>query len=74
MPPKRGALGTPEEWLERAKGNLALAKQRKPKEAYWDDLCFEAEQAAEKSIKAVLRYIVKLTFPKLTISVNFWRC
>ncbi len=40
---------------ERAKGNLALAKQRKPKEAYWEDLCFEAEQAVEKAIKAVLR-------------------
>ena len=36
MPPKRGAEGTPEEWLRRAKGNLALAKQRKPKDAYWE--------------------------------------
>ena len=57
---------------QRAKGNLALAKQPKPKEAYWDDLCFEAEQAAEKSIKAVLG-LVKSIFPKLTISVLFWR-
>ena len=55
MPPKRGAEGTPEEWLRRAKGNLALAKQRKPKEAYWEDLCFEAEQAVEKALKAILR-------------------
>jgi HEPN domain-containing protein len=55
MPPKRGAEGTPEEWLRRAKGNLALAKQRKPKEAYWEDLCFEAEQAVEKALKATLR-------------------
>ena len=31
MPPKGGAKGTAEEWLERAKGNLALAKQRKPR-------------------------------------------
>ncbi len=55
MPPKRGAEGTPEEWLRRAKGNLALAKQRKPRDTYWEDLCFEAEQAVEKAVKAVLR-------------------
>jgi HEPN domain-containing protein len=55
MPPKGGAEGTPEEWLRRAKGNLALAKQRKPRDAYWEDLCFEAEQAVEKALKAVLR-------------------
>ena len=56
MPPKRRVEGTPEEWLRRAKGNLALAKQRKPKDAYWEDLCFEAEQAVEKAVKAVLRF------------------
>ena len=33
---------------------MALAKQLKPKEAFWDDLCFDAQQAAEKSLKAVL--------------------
>jgi HEPN domain-containing protein len=54
MAPKVSPGGTPEEWLRRAKGNLALAKQRKPKEAYWEDLCFETQQAAEKAVKAVL--------------------
>jgi HEPN domain-containing protein len=54
MSPKVSPGGTPQEWLRRAKGNLALAKQRKPKEAYWEDLCFEAQQAAEKAVKAVL--------------------
>jgi HEPN domain-containing protein len=63
MPPKVSAGGTPEEWLRRAKGNLALAKQRKPKEAYWEDLCFEAQQAAEKAIKAVLKS-AGIDFPK----------
>ena len=63
MPPKVSAAGTPEEWLRRAKGNLALAKQRKPKEAYWEDLCFEAEQAVEKAVKAVLRFR-GIDFPK----------
>jgi HEPN domain-containing protein len=71
MPPKKITLGTAQEWLKRAKGNLALAKQPKPKEAFWDDLCFDAQQAAEKSIRRYW-YVVKSTFPKLTISELFW--
>ncbi len=47
MPPKKSTLGTAQEWLRRAKGNLALVKQSKPREAFWDDLCFAAQQAAE---------------------------
>jgi HEPN domain-containing protein len=63
MPSKKSTFGTAQEWLKRARGNLALAKQRKPKEAFWDDLCFDAQQAAEKSIKAVLVHR-KIDFPK----------
>jgi HEPN domain-containing protein len=40
-----------------------LARQRKPKDAYWEDLCFEAEQAVEKSVKAILR-CRGIDFPK----------
>ena len=43
----------PREWLNRARSNLALAKNRVP-DAYLEDLCFEAQQAAEKAIKARL--------------------
>lgn len=43
-----------EAWMQRAKGNLARAKQPKPDEAFWEDLCFDAQQAAEKAVKAVL--------------------
>ncbi len=63
MPPEKNIFGTAEEWLKRAKGNLARAKQPKPKEAFWDDLCFDAQQAAEKSIKAVLVHR-QIDFPK----------
>jgi len=63
MPPKKNTFGTAQEWLKRAKGNLARAKQPKPKEAFWDDLCFDAQQAAEKSIKAVLVHR-QIDFPK----------
>ncbi len=52
--PLKGRLGTPQEWLKRAKSNLALAKQPKTVDIYWEDLCFETQQAAEKALKAVL--------------------
>ena len=52
-PPKRFPPDDPREWMNRARSNLALAKNRIP-EAYLEDLCFEAQQAAEKAIKAVL--------------------
>jgi HEPN domain-containing protein len=54
MPRRPGFTGKPDDWLRRAKGNLARAKQTKPKDAFWEDLCFDAQQAAEKAIKAVL--------------------
>ena len=31
-----------------------MAKQPKPDEVFWEDLCFDAQQAAEKAVKAVL--------------------
>ena len=52
-PPERFPPDDPREWLNRARSNLALAKNRVP-DAYLEDLCFEAQQAAEKAIKAVL--------------------
>lgn len=46
--------GTPREWLNRAKSNLAIAGQPGTDEIYLEDLCFETQQAAEKALKAVL--------------------
>jgi HEPN domain-containing protein len=63
MPPKEATAGTPQDWLRRAKGNLARAKQPKPKAAFWEDFCFDAQQAAEKAVKAVLRFH-RIDFPK----------
>lgn len=54
MPPDSSSLGTPLEWLNRAKSNLAIARQPKTDEIYWEDLCFETQQAAEKALKAVM--------------------
>ena len=41
------------EWLRRAQSDLALARA-KPEGVYLEDLCFHAQQAAEKAIKALL--------------------
>ena len=42
----------PREWLNRARSNLVRARTR-IEGAYLEDLCFDAQQAAEKAIKAV---------------------
>jgi len=61
MTRKRLQPDNPVEWLNRAKSSLALAKQCS-REIYTEDLCFQAQQAAEKAIKAV--YISKkVAFP-----------
>ena len=43
----------PDEWLHRARSSLALARQ-KTSDILYEDLCYQAHQAAEKSLKAVL--------------------
>ncbi len=53
MPVERFPPDNPREWLNRAHSNLARAKDRIP-DAYLEDLCFDAQQAAEKAIKAVM--------------------
>ena len=53
MSPERFPADDPREWVNRARSSLALAKTRLP-EAYLEDLCFEAQQAAEKAIKGLL--------------------
>ena len=51
--PRRYPADDPREWLNRARSNLALAKAKR-KGIYLEDLCFDAQQAAEKAIKALL--------------------
>ncbi len=45
----------PREWLNHAKSNFALAQSTNP-DVWFEDLCFNAQQAAEKAIKAVFIY------------------
>lgn len=63
MPPSSVRTGTPEEWLRRAKSNLAKAQHAKLDEVLWEDLCFDAQQAVEKALKGVL-VACQIDFPK----------
>ena len=55
MSRKRRPADDPLEWLHRARSNLARAKADiRLTHVYLEDLCFDAQQAAEKAIKAVL--------------------
>jgi HEPN domain-containing protein len=50
--PQRLAPDDPREWLNRAQSDLQLASST-PAGVYLEDLCYHAQQAAEKAIKAV---------------------
>ena len=50
---KRYPPTDPREWLNRARSNLAMAQAERTR-AVPEDLCYEAQQAAEKAVKAVL--------------------
>ncbi len=55
MAPERLPPNDPREWLNRARSNLARAKAGIDiPDVYLEDPCFDAQQAAEKAIKAVL--------------------
>ena len=52
-PSERYGPEDPREWMNRAKSNLRRARERTPG-TYLEDLCFDAQQAAEKAIKSLL--------------------
>ncbi len=59
----RLAPDDPREWLRRARSNLAQARAGVDlEEVYLEDLCFQAQQAAEKAVKGVL-VALKIRFP-----------
>lgn len=67
MPLNRHIPGSAEDWLNRARGDLALARSPLPKGGFYEDLCFHAQQAAEKALKSIyvkhgwaFRYVLDL--------------
>ncbi|HWU40516.1 MAG TPA: HEPN domain-containing protein [Candidatus Acidoferrum sp.] len=64
MPPEYRDPTDPAEWLRRARSNLARARaDRGLPDVLYEDLCFDAQQAVEKSLKAILVYR-QVAFPK----------
>lgn len=64
MPPKKRSAADPQEWLRRARSNLARARAgRTSPDVIYEDVCFDAQLAAEKAIKAALVHR-KVAFPK----------
>ena len=54
MLPENPEPGSAGDWLRRAKSDLALSGVPRPPDVMYNELCFHAQQAVEKSIKAVL--------------------
>jgi HEPN domain-containing protein len=60
---KRSKPGSPEEWLAHAESDLNLARLGKDRDDVLpEQVCFHAQQAAEKGLKAVLLHR-KIEFP-----------
>ncbi|MFQ5605408.1 MAG: HEPN domain-containing protein [bacterium] len=56
MPAGNNHLVSPQEWLARAQSNFKLAQTDKTDDIFWEDLCFNLQQAVEKAIKSVLLF------------------
>jgi len=56
--------GSPAAWLRYARSDLALSKQSAAPGVLRETLCFHAQQAVEKSVKAVLIHF-GVAFPKV---------
>ncbi len=55
--------GSPEDWMNHARSDLTLAKIARHNDVLLDNLCFHAQQATEKSLKAVSIHR-NIDFPK----------
>ena len=62
-PSKKSLLSSPEDWIAHAQSDLRMAKLgREDGEIMFEQVCFHAQQAVEKSMKAVL-LARKVDFP-----------
>ena len=63
MPPDSPGPGSPADWLRHAASDLELARIARPRKVLREGLCFHAQQAAEKALKAAL-VAQGIPFPK----------
>ena len=68
MPPKDHFPGSPSDWLRYAFSDLELARMGQQPKVLLEGLCFHAQQAAEKALKAML--IVKGITPPKTHNIR----
>lgn len=68
MQPEDPSPGTPEHWLRYAYSDLELARISPPQMVMLEGLCYHAQQAAEKALKAVL--VANNIFPPKTHSIR----
>ncbi|MGQ9676796.1 MAG: HEPN domain-containing protein [Chloroflexota bacterium] len=54
MQPEEVLPGSPRDWMRHARSDLELARSGRAPGVLLEALCFHAQQAAEKSLKAVL--------------------
>jgi HEPN domain-containing protein len=54
MPPDKQLPGSPADWLRHAHSDLELSQAKPSPKVLFEDLCFHAQQSAEKALKAVL--------------------
>ncbi len=54
MPHEGHFPGSPADWLRYAHSDLELARVKRPPKVLFEGLCFHAQQAVEKALKAVL--------------------
>jgi HEPN domain-containing protein len=59
-------------WIRRAKSNLAIAKAGKPTgDVLYEDLCFDAQQAAEKALKALSVFYFRKMMKNMRVFVTY---
>jgi HEPN domain-containing protein len=63
MSPEDPVSEVSRQWLTEARSDLTLARIDKPALVSWEALCFHAQQAAEKGLKAVLVHF-QVDFPR----------
>ena len=85
--PQDNDIGSPREWLRYAEADLNLARMPLPEGTMHEQLCFHAQQAAEKALKAVLvslgsdfpythdlRILTEIISRQIAISPSVARC
>ena len=62
MPRDSDRADSPQRWIKNARADLVMARIGLPEGAMYEQLCFFAQQAVEKSIKALLLHLA-VDFP-----------